>query len=141
MRYMTYDLSKGTVETHMGQTLSRSRVQQVLDEVYSEFASDTPLQQHLVEFSALFHTGNDCANPQPDLSQLKRFDYLQEPRLDIDALRTKGSIALSMIVPEIFEGEISAFLAEPFKDTIVLPQLYRRWKAHRNGWATTQLDL
>jgi|GEM_PF-5228629 len=134
-----YDISKGNLWAAVTENaLSKSRVEQVIDQVYDEFSSDAPIQTHLIEFSA-WHQLNSTTNP--DLSALARFDYLKAASTETSALRTKGFIAINMIHAEIDNGELSAHLVEPFANVVILPQLYRRWQASRSGWAKPPLSL
>lgn len=134
-----YDISKGNLwATVTKNALSKSRVEQVIDQVYDEFSCDAPIQTHLIEFSA-WHQLQSAGNP--DLSALARFEYLRAASTDTSALRTKGFIAINMICAEIDEGELSAQLIEPFANVTILPQLYRRWQAHRSGLTKPPLSL
>lgn len=136
---LNYDLSKGNLwGVHTNDALSKSRVEQVIDDVYDEFSGDAPIQLHLIEFSA-WHRLDGAA--VPNLSALKQFDYLKAASVELGAVRTKGLIALNMIQPVIEDGELSASLVEPFVDIEVLSELYRRWKAQRDGWAKPPLCL
>jgi len=134
-----YDISRGNVRTSRTRdALSKSRVEQVIERVYDEFSGDAPIQQHLVEFSAWHQHGySDALN----VTALKQFEYLKATSLDEASIRTKGLVALNMIRAEIDEGELSAYLVEPFEGITILPTLYRRWLADRSGWAKPPLYL
>lgn len=134
-----YDISEGNVwGVQTKNALSKSRVRQVIDDVYDEFSGDAPIQMHLIEFSA-WHRLSQTA--LPNLSALKQFNYLHAASGELGAVRTKGFIALNMIQPEIDDGELSASLVEPFVDIEILPELYRRWRAQRDGSSKLPLCL
>lgn len=136
---LDYNISRGDLcGARTKNVLSKSRVEQVIDEVYDQFSGDAPIQSHLIEFSA-WHQLNQATTP--NLSALHRFEYLKAASAEASAIRTKGFIALNMIHPVLDDGELSAYLVEPFVDIEILPELYRRWRAQRDGWSKPPLCL
>lgn len=130
------DISSGFLHTKTGAALPIHEAEEIAFTVYDEFSSDAPIQLHLIEFASYFSSKIDKTQitVAPDASALHKYDYLVSPRIGLDTLRIKGVIALNMVLPELFEGELSAMLIEPFTDKPILPILYARWKSARNHY-------